>query len=382
MANTTGASVSARFSEETEHIADYIDVTTKFTKIEDKAIREVNVSLRRQGIPEIPKRCQDRYGKPFSVDEIKTLLQAFDDVEGQVTGALEVLDRKLDPLLAEWQMDIPKGDEYLFTRAVDIYEEDFHVDFDRQIDQAVIDHVYRVTKGNVDLEDDDTDEQRKHHEKQIIDRAVRSVEWDRRNVLRINLRSVLRAFDEMRITSRTQLPDSVTNTHRQAFLLLMTVFDAAIFDIARCALRNSFFHLISKIGRTDKVPLKDFANFDDFEHFRDHMIEGQLKTLYAKDLLLAVTKLGVQIGPSQDDDLIEIVELILRRNVHVHNRGVIDERYLERDDKGSPKYNLKGLAVGDVAVIDEVYFQRAKILSSECVRRLAGWADTLLASPP
>ena len=77
---------------------------------------------------------------------------------------------------------------------------------------------------------------------------------------------------------------------------------------------------------------------------------------------------------------IELVELVMRRNVHVHNRGVVDERYLERDRQGTPRFNIYNLTLGSIAEIDEPYWNRANKLCCHCVERIAAWADTQISA--
>lgn len=75
------------------------------------------------------------------------------------------------------------------------------------------------------------------------------------------------------------------------------------------------------------------------------------------------------------DRFVHLVELVLRRNLHVHNRGVVDERYLERHEKGTPRYNLYNLQLGSVAHIDQPYWERATRLCGTAVERLTRWVE-------
>jgi hypothetical protein len=189
------------------------------------------------------------------------------------------------------------------------------------------------------------------------------------------LQSVLEWFHRLRLIVRASEPDAEINVLRQGFILLMTAFDAAVFDLVRVKLRKNFFDLIGAFGKNEKVTLQEIGAAGSFEVFRDKLIEEQLKARYIKDLLCLLRDMGV---PCTDEDagdrFIQLIELVLRRNVHVHNRGVVDERYLERDQKGSPKYNLYNLSLGEVARIDEPYWEMANRLCSLCVIRVADWA--------
>ena len=75
------------------------------------------------------------------------------------------------------------------------------------------------------------------------------------------------------------------------------------------------------------------------------------------------------------DHQVQLIELVMRRNVHVHNRGKVDERYLETDPESKkPKYNLYKFKLGDVACIDAAYLEMANRCCANCVDRLADWA--------
>lgn len=186
-----------------------------------------------------------------------------------------------------------------------------------------------------------------------------------------------KSLEDMQLLLRVSSPDAEINILRQGFILLMTAFDAAVFDLVRTAFRKRFFQLIGAFGKQEKVPLEVIGAAGSFEAWRDQMIEDQLKKRYVKDLLGLLQVLGVSLVDEETGDRhVHLVELVLRRNVHVHNRGVIDERYLEADSQSRrPKYNLYDLKLGDVACIDADYLEMADRLCENCVDRLADWAD-------
>jgi hypothetical protein len=184
-------------------------------------------------------------------------------------------------------------------------------------------------------------------------------------------------FEEIEVLARMATPDAEINVLRQGFVLLMTAFDAAVFDLTRIAFRRKFFDLIGAFGKQEKVTLESLGEAGSFEAFRDDVIEEQLKKRYVKDLLGLLQALGVQcVDETAGDRPVQLVELVLRRNLHVHNRGVVDGRYLEFDPMtGKPKYNLYNLNLGDSAIIDDAYFQTAIRLCNNSVERLAKWSD-------
>jgi hypothetical protein len=176
-----------------------------------------------------------------------------------------------------------------------------------------------------------------------------------------DLQRVLEQFDELKLVARVASPDAEINLLRQGFLLLTTAFDAAIFDLIKLKFRKDFFPLIGVFGKQDKV------SFTRFEKAGS----------YVKDLLLILHHLKVDCFDSGGGEhLAHFVELVLRRNVHVHNRGIVDGRYLEQNEQGQAEFNIFSLHVGDLAPIDEVYWKRANRLCAHCVGKVAAWAES------
>ena len=56
------------------------------------------------------------------------------------------------------------------------------------------------------------------------------------------------------------------------------------------------------------------------------------------------------------------MEIIQRRNLHVHKKGIVDEKYFTKGNG-----NQSGLQIGDYAVIDDTYFNMAVDLLEEFV---------------
>src|SRR5205823_1315588 len=107
-----------------------------------------------------------------------------------------------------------------------------------------------------------------------------------------------------------------------------------IFDLVRAALQGRFFKLIKAFARPDsKLSLEQIADSGGFDELQSHVIEEELKRLYLKDLLHKLTReWKVECtDESIGQKFVHLVELVQRRNLHVHNRGIVDEKYLERD---------------------------------------------------
>ena len=178
------------------------------------------------------------------------------------------------------------------------------------------------------------------------------------------------------IMIRMSSKDEQLSIVRQGFILLMTVFDATIFDLMRIALNKNFFKLIGFFGKNDKISLDTLNNYNTFDDLKNSLIEKQLKKKYIKDVLLILEKINVNLTEDKKkDDLAKLVELILRRNVHIHNRGIVDERYLDKNIEEIPQFNVYGFKLDDYARIDNKYWREAIRLSKNCVEGITDWIE-------
>ncbi|MGE3978924.1 MAG: hypothetical protein AB7F94_15260, partial [Nitrospira sp.] len=189
-----------------------------------------------------------------------------------------------------------------------------------------------------------------------------------------SLQYVLDQFSEFELQARSTLPNAEINVLRQGFILLMTAFDAAIFDLVRVALQNRFFELIEFFGKSEKITLQDIGQSKGFDTLRNGIIEDQMKRRYTKDLLFLLREMGAGCCTDDKADFVKLVELVLRRNLHVHNRGIVDERYLEKDG-GKIKFNIFNFGIGDTAVIDEAYWLDANALTSQTIENVTRWVS-------
>jgi hypothetical protein len=152
--------------------------------------------------------------------------------------------------------------------------------------------------------------------------------------------------------------------------ILMTAFDAVVFDLVRIKMQKDFSKLIvSIVNKGEKISFQEIAKAGDMGELRRSIIEHQLKKKYVRDLLILLSsEWNVScVNPGQQFE--RLLEMVLRRNIHVHNRGVVDQRYIDE------MKNLDGLKVGEVAHINEAYWQMARDLCSVCVHNVGVWAS-------
>ena len=211
----------------------------------------------------------------------------------------------------------------------------------------------------------------------IVDFAIQSAIYLLKTRKFNELQFVTEKADEIEIALKMLKPETEINVLRQGFILLMTIFDATVFDLARVALQKDFFRLIGVFGKQDKVSLESFGKYADFEKFKEETIEDQLKTKYLKDVFSILESQHVEYITANGYEAIHLKEMVQRRNIHIHNRGRVDDKYLEKDNNGAPRYNIYNLAVGSIAHVDVEYWNMANALCRNCVENLANWTESL-----
>jgi hypothetical protein len=364
--------IKDRFLSEQNYILRYVEFLHSASAVRDSDIAEISNILRRHQLPEIPQRENlSRWREPYSLEELDALVETLRAIMPDVDTKIANYQYQLDHL------PVPKGLNKIDARSIlgELIEsvvEELEYDQSPQaianIKQRVLDHQEQIIREYGDEAEPISPED--------FDYAAQCALFI---IVKKKLREMLYVRDryiDLDLAARMIKPEAEINILRQAFILLLTTFDAAVFDLVRVAFTQNFFGLIGTFGSKDKISLEALARYGSFEKLRDEVIEEQLKARYLKDLLFILNSLGVQcLDETGRDCFIELVEFVIRRNVHVHNRGIVDERYLERDEQGTPRFNIYELALGSVAEINEAYWERTNKLCGLFVENLTVWVE-------
>jgi len=153
------------------------------------------------------------------------------------------------------------------------------------------------------------------------------------------------------------------NIYRQSFILLLTAFDAVIFDLAKAVFTNNFFEVASLINYEKKFSLADISKYENFKEFSSQTVGIVMSGKYITDLLEILYKYKKEIFDINGEDSYPIIlEIVQRRNLHVHKKGVVDEKYFS---KGNGR-NI-GMRKGEYAIIDDQYLNKANDLLSQFI---------------
>jgi len=369
----TAANLCDRFIEEQEYIQKYIEFMQHKTAMFESQVAEVSNILSKYDLLKIERR-RWAWREPYSHEELQKLydqlqrtLPAIASESEKTASELESL--KKPPGLYSIDARSPEGECIQYM--IDALEYNSTHD---NIEESCRDLMEQIRVHNLEMGDGDPS----IYTGDMVEYAVQSAIYILASRKLNELNYALKQIGDIAIVLRMSTPDAEINVLRQGFITLMTIYDATIFDMIRVALKSDFFTLISIFGKSDKVSLEKLGQYSSFEDFRDEVIEDQLKPKYLKDILFILNSLGVPLVKQEGEErFIHLLELVLRRNIHIHNKGRADERYLERDQNGTPRYNIYNLALGDMACIDQGYWNLANRLCRNCVVSVSDWIASL-----
>lgn len=148
--------------------------------------------------------------------------------------------------------------------------------------------------------------------------------------------------------------------YRQAFIQTMAYFDFCVFELMRKSMFDNFEFWIKQIN-DDKIKFSEIAKFSSFDELKSNIIEDILKKYYVKDLLCLCKKVDSNLFVIGEHDVYaEIREIINRRNIHLHNNGLVDDFYIK-------DFNIYSFSADDYLTIDENYLNRTFYLTEKIV---------------
>ena len=368
----TANEIRDRFFSEQDYIQRYVKLLEAKATLRQAEVRDVANLLRKYRLPTIPiPSGMSTRGGSFSTKESTNLRSAIKNVRPTLETVLAKAEKEFQSLGA------PKDLDRVDIRSiVGEWIQYFLDELERVGSTAITDSIRQQALEQIQRDRDELGVQSDVPTASDIDYAIQSAEYVASYRRFDALAYVLDKFTEFEFALRLTEPETEVSILRQGFVLLMTTFDAAVFDLVRVAVRNDFFGAIGTFSTGEKLSLGTFGKYRDFESFRDSLIENQLKRQYLRDLLFRLSKLKAICGSDAETPILaQLIELVNRRNIHIHNRGIVDERYLEHDELGCSKFNIYNLKLGDIAVVDEKYWSNANILCQNCIQEITLWAE-------
>lgn len=366
----TDAEIAARFCTEQSNIQGYVELLLRRLKVTANDIYRVRGVLQSWKLisPRI-SRVDELNPNEMTPEKLLADFELLMTAIPYITAAIDEQDKLLHRLFGNNQSLHFTDHKWELVEYLDDHYADelLTLDIERLLEQCMRDYLCKFGDVEQSLDPDS------------VRSAIRYATGIRSIRKMRALTCVMGEISDIGILLRTSLPEAEINILRQGFILLMTTFDAAVFDLVRVKFHNNFFSLIGKFGKHDKISLKEIGEAGSFENVRASIIADQMKRRYVKDLLIMLETLGLKCtDESIGDSMGHLIEMVLRRNVHVHNGGIVDENYLEQhtnSDMIKPKYNVYKLNLGQNAVIDAAYWESANRITRGCIKRIADWVS-------
>ena len=139
-------------------------------------------------------------------------------------------------------------------------------------------------------------------------------------------------------------------------------------------LNTSFFEVVRYANIDKSYKIKDLNGLSTMDEFKEKIINDIVES----KKIHAILKILVDYNPdlfviNGSDIKDEIFEIIGRRNIHVHKKGIVDEGYL-RQSNGNPY----GFSTGDYSAIDSIYFVTAQQPPHQTQRKPSANAEGLI----
>lgn len=143
---------------------------------------------------------------------------------------------------------------------------------------------------------------------------------------------------------------SLSNIFRQSFINVFSIFDAYIFE----KLKRYFYQnpqelvcfLDIKNNEKVKVSIDEVLPFANIEELKENMVNKQFDGKYLSEIIKKIKNYKPEVFC--DVDYSNLMEMVERRNIHLHNKGHVDSKYCS-------SFNIYRLSVGEYACINNEY---------------------------
>jgi len=156
-----------------------------------------------------------------------------------------------------------------------------------------------------------------------------------------------------------------TNIYRQSFISLFSIFDAYVFDCLKkyFAVHTNELENFFAGSENEKIKLtyEKAIAFTDMDALKNDYVEQKFDGKYIKQILVQIKHKYPQVLDGIEYK--NIMEMVNRRNIHIHNQGVADARYIEN-------YNIFGLEINDYAQISKQYFLDAVAMLKTIIQNI------------
>lgn len=159
----------------------------------------------------------------------------------------------------------------------------------------------------------------------------------------LNFKATLRLIDN----------SSFSNIYRQSFINIFSIFEASIFDVLKDYFKKNigelerFFNPNNSNNNKLRYSSEDLLDFETIDSLHDDLIERRFSGIYLSTIIRLLKCYNSKFF-DDTSDLTKLFESINRRNIHIHNKGIVDSKYI----LDANPYSFK---LGDTAFISRDY---------------------------
>ncbi len=244
--------------------------------------------------------------------------------------------------LPDWFDEINDSEELvqLIDNCVEVLECDEILDFES-------------IKSDVDIVNEDAQEEIYSEDDIRKAISIAPMLWARKK--NMELEDDAYAIDKLLATLNMVDITQNTNIYRQSFISIFSIFDAYVFD----HLKKYYFSHIDKLEEffvgsgndKAKITFETAIKYSDMDALKTAYVEQKFDGKYIRQILIQLHDKHKNVFDGIEYK--EIMEMVNRRNIHIHNQGIADPRYVE-------EYNYFGLNIGEYAPISKQYFMNAE----------------------
>lgn len=143
---------------------------------------------------------------------------------------------------------------------------------------------------------------------------------------------------------------STSNIFRQSFINIFSIFDAFVFENLKMYFckKPQDLEKFLEIKNTEKIKITidDVLLYKNIEELKANMIHKQFDGKYLSEIIKRLKSYNPDLFSGIDYPT--LMEMIERRNIHLHNKGYADYKYCT-------SYNIYRFNIGDYVYIDSKY---------------------------
>jgi len=159
------------------------------------------------------------------------------------------------------------------------------------------------------------------------------------------IKSAISAIDER----------SSLSLFKQSFIITVALFEALFSDKLKQIVSEKFFEFINANEKNVKNKIEGIFGYNSFESFQEVMIANLIDNSQIRSLVKMLYEFNSAYYIINGTDICSgVTEILARRNVHLHRKGIVDQGYFDQAE-----CNINNIEIGDYLPIGHDYYNHA-----------------------